>query len=466
MKKRILGAIALVGLVGASLTSCNRNVVSGFIVPESFDTEAKIEVTFWNTMGDNLQSVLNEAIEGFNSYYPNVTIKNTQIGGYDDVKSQIVTEMGTGNYPSLAYCYDDHVAAYNEAEITVPLNNLMTNAKYGFGGSEVKYAIKDSDIIEGFRTKSDTFGDGNYYTLPFLRSTEVLYYNETFFTEHNLTVPETWEDLWTTCAKIKEIDPKCTPLGYDSEANFFITLCEAYGYDYTTASSSDVAGHFIFNNDKTNAMISQLRDYYDKGYFTTQELYGAYTSGLFAPTTATETVCYMCIGSSAGASYQFSSSFTANIAKLPKAKNGTAKAISQGPSLVFFNKGNDQEVLAAWLFAQYLLTPEIQASFALTSGYMPVTTPATEVKAYKDKMATAGTSSKTSLATLSIKTALSQKDSYFTSDVFVGSADARTQVGTLLASVMADKTITADNKAAKIKAYFDAAIKQCIYLAS
>ena len=84
--------------------------------------------------------------------------------------------------------------------------------------------LMDSDIIEGFRTKSDTFGDGNYYTLPFLRSTEVLYYNETFFTEHNLTVPQTWEDLWTTCAKIKEIDPKCTPLGYDSEANFFITL--------------------------------------------------------------------------------------------------------------------------------------------------------------------------------------------------------------------------------------------------
>ena len=147
MKKRILGAIALVGLVGASLTSCKGNVVSGFIVPESFDTEAKIEVTFWNTMGDNLQSVLNEAIEGFNSYYPNVTIKNTQIGGYDDVKSQIVTEMGTGNYPSLAYCYDDHVAAYNEAEITVPLNNLMSNAKYGFGGSEVKYAILSRKIV-------------------------------------------------------------------------------------------------------------------------------------------------------------------------------------------------------------------------------------------------------------------------------------------------------------------------------
>lgn len=467
MKKRILGAIALVGLVGASLTSCDSGkVVGGFDVPETFDTDAKITVTFWNTMGDNLQTVLKEAIAGFNKYYPNVTIESTQIGSYDDVKSQVVTEMSTGNFPSMAYCYDDHVAAYNEAEITVPLNNLMSNAKYGFGGSEVKYAIKESDIVEGFRTKTDTFGDGNIYTVPFLRSTEVLYYNETFFNEHNLTVPATWEDLWTVCAKIKELDPNSTPLGYDSEANFFITLCQAYGYDYTTANSDTVEGHFLFNNDKTNAMVSQLRDYYEKGYFTTQKLFGAYTSGLF--TTTDTNKCYMCIGSSAGASYQFPKDnlFTPGIAQLPKATNGKSAAISQGPSLVFFNKGDSQEVLAAWLFSQYLLTADIQAQFALTSGYMPVTTPATEVKAYQDTLAKAGNDSKNNFATLSIKTALAQKDSYFTSDVFVGSSDARDQVGALIPAILGDKTITADNKAAKIKAHFDAAIKQCVYLAS
>ena len=450
MKKRILGAIALVGLASVSLAACDKK-------------DNGITVTFWNTMGDNLQTVLKEAIDGFHEHFPDVKIESTQIGGYDDVKSQVVAEMSTGNYPSMAYCYDDHVAAYNEAAITYPLNDLMKDPEWGFGGSKVPYTVKESDIIEGFRTDADTFGDGNIYTLPFLRSTEVLYYNQTFFEEHDLEVPETWEDLWDVCAQIKAIDPNSTPLGYDSEANFFITLCEAYGYDYTTANSTTTAGHFLFDNPQTNAMVAKLKDYFDKGYFTTQTLYGAYTSGLF--TTTNENKCYMCIGSSAGASYQFSSNFTANIAKLPKAKNGKSAAISQGPSLVFFDKGNSEEIKYAWLFAQYLLTPEIQASFALTSGYMPVTTPATEVAAYKTKMGTAGNDNKDNFATLSIKTALSQKDSYFTSDVFVGSSDARDQVGALIPTVLSDATITADNKTAKIKAHFEAAVKKCVYLA-
>lgn len=463
MKKRILGAVALVGLAMASLTSCDSKKVGKFEVPDTFDTTTPVTVTFWNTMGHELQQVLDEAITGFKAIYPNVTVESTQIGDYNAVKDQVITEMGTGKYPSMAYCYDDHVAAYNEAEITVPLNALMSNAKYGFGGSEVSYAIKESDIISGFRTSTETFGDGNIYTLPFLRSTEVLYYNADFFKDNNLTVPQTWEDLWTTCARIKELAPNDTPLGYDSEANFFITLCEAYGYDYTTANSSTKAGHFIFDNDKTNAMVKELKGYYDKGYFTTAELYGKYTSNLFVSKEGSK--CYMCIGSSAGAQYQFSDAFATGIAKLPGTANGKAAAISQGPSLVFFNKGNNQEVLAAWLFAQYLLTANLQAAFALTSGYMPVTTPATQVKSYVEYMASAGPTSKTTLATLSIQTALSQQASYFTSDVFVGSADARDQVGSLLVKVLSDKTMTADNMDSKIKDYFKAAVDRCVYLA-
>ena len=34
--------------------------------------------------------------------------------------------------------------------------------------------------------------------------------------------------------------------------------------------------------------------------------------------------------------------------------------ISQGPSVCIFNKDDPQEVLASWLFAQFLLTDEVQ----------------------------------------------------------------------------------------------------------
>ena len=62
------------------------------------------------------------------------------------------------------------------------------------------------------------------YTLPMSKSTEALYYNKTFFEKNGLSVPTTWDEMEAVCARIKEIDPACVPLGYDSEANWFITM--------------------------------------------------------------------------------------------------------------------------------------------------------------------------------------------------------------------------------------------------
>ena len=46
--------------------------------------------------------------------------------------------------------------------------------------------------------------------------------------------------------------------------------------------------------------------------------------------------------------------------------------ISQGPSICIFNKKDSQEVLASWLFAQYLLNEETQMAYSKTEGYIPV----------------------------------------------------------------------------------------------
>ena len=52
--------------------------------------------------------------------------------------------------------------------------------------------------------------------------------------------------------------------------------------------------------------------------------------------------------------------------------------ISQGPSVCVFNKDDPQEVLASWLFAQYLLTNNVQIAYSQTEGYVPVTSKAQE----------------------------------------------------------------------------------------
>jgi hypothetical protein len=64
--------------------------------------------------------------------------------------------------------------------------------------------------------------------------------------------------------------------------------------------------------------------------------------------------------------------------------------ISQGPSLCIFNKDDPQEVLASWIFMQYMLSNDVQIAYSQTEGYAPVTTKARETEEYRDYLARAG----------------------------------------------------------------------------
>ena len=64
--------------------------------------------------------------------------------------------------------------------------------------------------------------------------------------------------------------------------------------------------------------------------------------------------------------------------------------ISQGPSLCVFNKEDPQQVLASWLFAQYLLSNDVQIAYSETEGYIPVTSKAQDSAEYQDYLSRAG----------------------------------------------------------------------------
>ena len=296
------------------------------------------------------------------------------------------------------------------------------------------------------------------------KSTEVLYYNKTFFNDNGLTVPTTWEELKALCARIKEIDPNCIPLGYDSEANWFITMCEQYGSDYTSATGD----HFLFDNEQNRAFVKKFSEWYDKGYVTTQTLYGAYTSGMFVAQGADEIHSYMSIGSSAGATHQRPAKddsgnypFEVGIASIPQVDPANPKVISQGPSVCIFKKDNPQEVIASWLFVKYLTTSvEFQAEFSMASGYVPVLKSVAENETYAAFLANAD--GYNYVSALSAKVCLDQQEAYYTSPAFNGSSTARDQVGALLTKCLGYKTSDA-NIDAQIKKAFEEAMTYCEY---
>ncbi len=456
--KKLVSMLLLVTMLLSCMTSA-----FAFEVPAEGYDGSEVTIKFYHTMGSNLTPVLDEYIAEFNKLYPNIKVEYTSVGGYDDVRDQISTEITVGAQPNIAYCYPDHVALYNLAKKVQTLDELIASETVitrADGTTEILGLTADqkADFIEGYYNEGMQFGDGLMYTMPLSKSTEVLYYNKTFFEANNLQVPTTWDELAAVCAKIKEIDPKSIPLGYDSEANWFITLCEQQNSPYTSAEEP----YFLFDNETNRATMKMLREWFQSGYLTTQTLYKAYTSGLFVSTTDVKS--YMSIGSSAGAVHQRPQAvdgvypFEVGIATIPQMNADNKKVISQGPSLCIFKKDNPQEVIASWLFVKYLTTTvEFQAAFSMASGYVPVLKSVADNEVYAEFLASADGGNY--ISALSAKVCLEQADAYYTSPAFNGSSEARSQVGSLLCSCLT----TEGDADAVIEEAFSIAMEECEY---
>ena len=182
----------------------------------------------------------------------------------------------------------------------------------------------------------------------------------------------------------------------------------------------------------------------------------------------------MCIGSSAGASYQIPAAYTdennekvypfeVGVAMPPQINKENPRVISQGPSLCMFKKSNKQEMAATWLFMKFLTTNAgLQANFSATSGYAPVIKNLDQKHdGYAATLATADANA--NLQATCVKQCLNQEDAMFVSPAFLGSSGARDQVGLLMQSCFINGPTGTQTEADFIKAEFKKVIDKLRY---
>lgn len=459
-------AMACSAIAGmAAFAGCGTAKVYDFQMPEGGYDGSEVEITFANTTGQSLAAVVDPAIERFNELYPNIKVNvDNTTKDWDDFAKNVNTRITTGKQPNVAFCYSDHVALYNQSKAVLALDDyFLPGSEYEnmkvtpANGVEEPLGLTQAqvdDYIKAFYEEGSVYADGKTYTLPFAKSTEVMFYNKDFFDENNLTVPATWDELETVCKKIVELDKNCIALGYDSEANLFITMCEQYGSDYTSLEGD----HFLFDNATNRQFVQRLKGWYDKRYLTTKETFGKYSSNLFK-----EKKLYMSIGSTGGSSYQDPGStdgaanFTVGVAPIPQVNVNNPKTILQGPSVCIFKKENPQEVLASWLLVKFLTTDAaFQGQYSEISGYSPVTKSAYESEAYQEFLSEGEKAGGLTAKTAKICKEMSEKEgAFYTSPAFIGSSAARTSVGTLLKTFLLN-TKTLDQA-------FEEALQECRY---
>lgn len=454
MKPRRLLAALMTLFMALSIVGCHgKKTSTGFVLPDGFDTSKQFEISFWakNDTNKNQTAIYKKAVEDFEKLYPNIKVNLKLYTDYGKIYSDIITNISTGTTPNVAITYPDHIASYLEGDNTVvPLDDLMNDEQYGLGGSELRFTGPTREEIVPEFLEEGVIGSSQY-ALPFMRSTEALYINKDYVEKLGHTVPDipTWEWVWEVSQAAAKKNPDgnyalnnkkvMIPFIYKSTDNMMIQMLKQLNAGYSTDQ-----GEIDLFNDTTTDLLEQIADYTKSGAFSTFKVSGYPANFLNAGQTV------FAVDSTAGSTWMGAHAplsdispdafveFETVVRPVPQMDPENPQMISQGPSIAIFNKKDPQEVMASWLFAQYLLSNEVQLGYSKTEGYLPVTTTALQSAEYQDYLAKGGSDDNDhyNVKIDAVKMLMDHTADTFTTPVFNGSASLRNAAGELIESTV------------------------------
>ncbi len=472
-KSKTIALTAVVALLGISaLTGCG-------------EKSEGITVVFWHTFGKTIQDTLDRKIEEFEKLVlendgVKVHIDHNYRGGYDDILSNITQGFGAGNVPTMAVAYPDHVADYinmqpSDGAYVVNLDKYVYDSEIGFGKEKWlgDTVTGTDDFIPAYYEEGQSFVLEGTYTLPLMKSTEVMFYNMDIvdpLLDDMSELDETseyyipgikersdnskflssisWDELmiigdyflneWQSSYKPTDLT-NFYPVFYDSDGNLFITKMMQNEIPYSSVNYTTGKGTIDFETGEARTaaeeMVTKLNEYHEKGVLTTKGAIGEYGSNYFVDGKA-----LFSIGSSGGTGYQLptSDAFEVGVCMVP-ADNNNPLYVCQGPDLVMLrnpglsDKENDERNLYAWKFMKYLTNPDVNVELCTygSEGYSPVRQSAYTTDEYMEYLEWGEQYADTAKVVLNdIGT------KYFTTAVFPGSATLRDQVGGIITNVL------------------------------
>lgn len=423
--------------------------MNAFVIPEEFDLTKEYEITFWakNDTNKTQTAIYEKAIDDFEKLYPNITVNLRLYTDYGKIYNDVITNIATNTTPNVCITYPDHIATYlTGTNLVVPLEELFADEKYGLGGSSVEFDSPSVEEIVPQFLEECSFG-GHTWAIPYMRSTEACYINKTYVEALGYTLPDvlTWDFVWEVSEAATKQDSEgnylvngqkvMIPFIYKSTDNMMIQMLKQKNAGY---SAED--GEILLFNDTTAGLLDTIAEHAESGAFSTFKISSYPANFLNAGQ------CIFAVDSTAGATWMGTDAplldisedkvveFETAVMAVPQFDTAHPQMISQGPSVCIFNKTDPQEVLASWLFAQYLLTNEVQTAYSETEGYVPVTSRAQESPEYQDYLSRCGEDNAEhyEVKIRAARLLLDNVDNTFVTPVFNGSASLRDAAGQLI----------------------------------
>lgn len=323
--------------------------------------EGVTTVTFWHALGSDHQALLNELVAEFNAANPDVIVEAEYQGNYGALQQKLVAAVAAGAPPTLSLVYNNWSAAFLEGEALVPLEKFVSDPELGLSAEE------RADYIPAF-VEANSW-NGQWVTMPFNKSIYVLYYNRDLLDAAGVGVPATMDELRSAARAVTE-RTGVKGLALQATVDQFGIFLHAFG-----GSWLDEQGRVAFDNDAGVAALQFMQDlvlvdesaYYHDGYLDDE--FNAGNTAMFFATVAT---------------IPWLSDERHNWGAAPVPAGTVQAAVVQGTDIALFKQASEEEQRAAWRFVKYLTSPEVNARWAVGSGYLPIRDSAAASSVYQE----------------------------------------------------------------------------------
>lgn len=325
--------------------------------PADYEVTEPITIKWWHALEDQYAATVDKVVSDFNSSQDMITVEAEYIGSYTKLNEALVAAHAAGtDLPAITVANTPYVAEYGAGGLTEDLTPYMAASGYD-----------TSDFGDGMVAASQY--DGKQVSLPFLISTQIVYYNKDMADELGLAVPENWSDM-------DAFLEKATQKNADGTTKVYGTIIPGWDQWYYETFYLN-QGVKIINDDqlttdlgdeKAVEIAKKIQDWCNNGY-TYWTGNGDDASSNMRQRFIDGEAFSVVHTSSLYNNYVDQCSFEVGMAWLPGADTKNQEI---GGCVLLIPSKNDQATKnAAWQFMQYLCSKDVNMTWAEGTGYMP-----------------------------------------------------------------------------------------------
>ena len=330
------------------------------------DEPITLDFYYPSAVDGNLQALFEKYAAQFNEIYPNITINVVYSGSYNQTRDTIQTEIAAGDViVDVAVMLALDLFSFIEDESIVPLQPWIDQL-------EDPAAFVD-DVFPAFWSNS-VDEEGVIWSLPFQRSTPIMYYNADLLAETGIAVPTNNEELVAAAQALTTPDRPglLVPVAGIFPSWVFQSFAAAYGQPLVDDDPTQV---YLDTPESLAALefVTRLGMSTDAGGFGVGPMGGsAWGDTPTAFTSGGAAMIYHTTGSLRSilnnADFEVGVAFTPSG---PAGEDGTGYGTpTGGGNLYIFSTSTPAEQEAAWLWSQFLASPEVQSDWGANTGYI------------------------------------------------------------------------------------------------